>query len=164
MSRAQRGLVGQFIQAGFRVLGAVLLVGCQSAYKPHHGDIEDHVITINRDGLPVKPVDPEGPPLGPGVFGGQIDRMFKAMDAYHAARAGAGPRRILIFVHGGLNSTEESLQAADCEINGIKDDAVMGGYYPIFINWNSDLFDSYGEHVLSVTQGARSRRIGWREA
>ena len=27
------------------------------------------------------------------------------------------------------------------------------GYYPIFLNWNSDVVDSYGEHLTRITQG-----------
>src|SRR5260370_20042006 len=57
----------------------------------------------------------------------------------------SGKRRILIFVHGGLNTASASVKRAVDLYSVIltnKDDS----YYPIFINWRSGLTSSYFEH------------------
>src|SRR6185369_13961929 len=46
---------------------------------------------------------------------------------------------------------DTAVRSADYEIDRMIDD----GYYPIFVNWQSDLVDSYGEHLVSVTQGRK---------
>jgi len=35
------------------------------------------------------------------------------------------------------------------------------GYYPIFINWQSSLFSSYGDHLVNVRQGESWDNWGW---
>lgn len=60
-----------------------------------------------------------------------------------------GKRRILIFVHGGLNSVDGSLDRT----NRLYIRILCTGAYPIFINWNSGLWSSYAEHLFSIRQG-----------
>ncbi|HNF15832.1 MAG TPA: alpha/beta hydrolase, partial [Leptospiraceae bacterium] len=66
-------------------------------------------------------------------------------------------KKILIFIHGGLNGEEDGLKRAGELKQAISDD----GYYPVFITWNSDLFSSYLEHLTKVRQGEEWRSWGW---
>ena len=87
----------------------------------------------------------------------QIDGIFTAMDAYFAARPPGEPHKILIFVHGGLNPPDQSLDAAMNEIPQIK----QAGFFPIFINWNSALGDTYVNHVANLDEGETSN-FSWK--
>jgi pimeloyl-ACP methyl ester carboxylesterase len=60
-----------------------------------------------------------------------------------------GVKRILIFVHGGLNSYSVSLGRVNLDTPKI----AGANYYPIFINWDSGLISSYLEHLWNVRQG-----------
>lgn len=73
--------------------------------------------------------------------------------------------RILIFIHGGLNSNRAAMRRAmqllcknwkktrseDCDLLGpiFKDKWA----YPIFVNWNSGLVSSYRDHLTRVQRG-----------
>ena len=59
-------------------------------------------------------------------------------------------RRILLFVHGGLNTQKGTLERSARLFTAI---LCEGGYYPIFVNWDSSLDSSYIEHLLNVRQG-----------
>src|SRR5439155_7500587 len=139
---------------------AGLCVGCAARPELLHdgqgrSDLRQNVIAIDRDGRPHDPRKPAGLVWTEEQFEEQLRGMFAAMDAYHGTRPQGSRKRILVFVHGGLNETGDSLTAADREIDQIKYDAESGGYFPFFINWNSGLQDSYGEHLTSATQGCK---------
>lgn len=70
----------------------------------------------------------------------------------HPARG--GKKRMLIYIHGGLNTGVGAIQRAAGFSKSIED----GGYYPLFINWNSALLHSYREHVFYIRQG---EHWGW---
>ena len=97
-------------------------------------------------------MSPDGPPYTIQEYRTQITRIFNAMDTFHEQNP---DRKILIFVHGGLNSPADSLASADSEM-----DCVMAaGYYPIYLDWNSDLLSTYGEHIALITQGETDNTV-----
>lgn len=63
--------------------------------------------------------------------------------------ASGNTRKVLIFIHGGLNEPVGTLKRA----RNLYDDILCAGYYPIFINWRSSLLSSYKDHLLFVRQG-----------
>ena len=132
-------------------------------------DIDNNVIAVNSDGVAVDPSRPNRDrPLDmslDGQFATQLKAMFKSMDDFHDAQQLFDPdsrRKILIFVHGGLNEPKGTVQAAVRDRRRIMDANVAygHGYYPIFINWDSGLISSYGEHLVSVTQGQKETGTG----
>jgi hypothetical protein len=127
---------------------APLLTGCGSPSPLLHSpaELRDHVISVDGHGLPHDPTSPDGPALRMPDFRSQLAHMFASMRRFHAAHP---DRKILIFVHGGLNAPASSLAAADAEM----DQVIAAGYYPIYLDWNSDLLSSYGEHLVNITQG-----------
>jgi pimeloyl-ACP methyl ester carboxylesterase len=61
-------------------------------------------------------------------------------------------RRLLVFVHGGLNTQKQSVERV-VELTGRISDA---GYHPLFVNWRSSLISSYFEHAFFIRQGEQS--------
>ena len=136
----------------------LLAAGCGGKRLPRWPSAvlpEAHVVAVNERG---ETVDPARWPkvVSPERFEQQLDRMFQRMDAWHAGRdegTAAKPRKILIFVHGGLTTPQDGLGHACWRY----DDILEAGYYPIFIVWNPELWSSWGEHVWFVRQGEYRR-------
>lgn len=59
-------------------------------------------------------------------------------------------QRVIVFVHGGLNSYATSKTRLGELLTGRM---MNDGYYPILVVWNSGFFDSYWEHLTSIRQG-----------
>lgn len=64
------------------------------------------------------------------------------------------PPRILIFLHGGLNTQAGSVERAAQLCSKI----VESDFYPIFLNWQSAFTPSYLNHLFHIRQGE-----DWRE-
>ena len=65
-------------------------------------------------------------------------------------------RRVTIFVHGGMNTQEQTIERASewagiiLEDNEGADDSA----FPIFVNWKSSLWSSYFTHLFDLRQGS----------
>ncbi|HEY8750877.1 MAG TPA: hypothetical protein VIM11_23030 [Tepidisphaeraceae bacterium] len=130
------------------MLGFCLLAGCGSPAPLAHSpdDIRDHVISVDGHGIPHDPSSPEGAALEMPQFRSQLAHLFGSMRRFQSTHP---DRKILIFVHGGMNAPASSLTSADGEI----DQVMAAGYYPIYLDWNSDFLNTYGEHLATITQG-----------
>jgi len=58
-------------------------------------------------------------------------------------------RKVLIFIHGGLNTNKDTLDRVKDRTDAILD----AGYYPIFIGWQSSLISSWTDNLLHVRNG-----------
>lgn len=67
-----------------------------------------------------------------------------------------GEPRVVVFVHGGLNSYKNGLE----RLKELRQPMLDSNCYPIFVVWNSDLFSSYAEHLFLIRQGERRPKIG----
>ncbi len=66
--------------------------------------------------------------------------------------------RIQVYIHGGLQHRRNSvIKAADLIAAG----EMSKGGYPIFVNWRSGPFDTYGDHLTRVRQGTISKSAKW---
>ena len=110
-----------------------------------------HIIMVNGDGHPLDPVDKRK--LNDSEF---LEHIQSILDNIDARQPTNGKIRVLIFVHGGLNTLKTGLKRAKELYQQILDD----GYYPIFINWRSGLVSSYSEYLLTARQGRTHRRLG----
>lgn len=100
--------------------------------------------------------------------------LLGCMDAYfvrtspddctpHLASPADEKRKVLIFVHGGLNTQVASLERVSAAGDGrgpMYREIADAGFYPIFINWQSSLFSSYYEQLMYIRQGQKLRRFG----
>lgn len=93
-----------------------------------------------------------------------LDAMFQAADAYNdrviQAKEGRRPiRRILIYVHGGLNSHSSAAEKARDTASLIKTGEYNGKFfpksraYPIYLTWNSAPISTYCENVYPTRRG-----------
>jgi hypothetical protein len=69
----------------------------------------------------------------------------------HADVKNGGKRKVLIFVHGGLNSQRKTIGRAE------RLSAIIAREpnpdYPIFINWDSSFFSGYYDYLFHIRQG-----------
>lgn len=141
------------------VLTTSIFLGACSVAVPR-SDFDRHAMTVSGDG------DIRAPSgnaqqaenqtdyfskLPPERFAEYVDRIFKAAEDKKA-------KRILIFVHGGLNSLKNSTKRVS-DLIGKYDNKEMP-YYPIFINWDSGLWESYTDHLYSIRQGETAYTTG----
>lgn len=123
------------------VLGQLVLIallcGCSTFSKP--SDIPPgidplaHVVRINPQGR----------------LESDLDRVLNGIRRHQDAAGPGTPLRLLLFVHGGLNSYEDT----DGRVLRHTPDILESGYYPVFLSWNSGLWSSYGEHLVKTRQG-----------
>jgi pimeloyl-ACP methyl ester carboxylesterase len=134
----------------------------------------EHVVMVNDLGTPV---NPQGnwfePPLVPGrppserwhrenwhvpflpyhplsadEYIQYLDELLRKLAA-HPKDPMTGKRKILLFVHGGLNRASTSLGRVTELADRIKQD----GYFPIFIVWDSSLFSNWIDSLVLIRQG-----------
>jgi len=167
------------------VLAIPLLVafGCGENY----GKIPvNNIVMVNAEGHPVDPTgntscEEDGRPYCNGAHTPLIEYPLLGNDQYlHHIDAIAGnlrsggvcgkdsvahsylqqrigsnkPPRILIFLHGGLNTQAGSVERSAELCTRVAQE----GFFPIFINWQSALAISYGNHLFHIRQGE-----DWRE-
>ncbi|MBZ0158597.1 MAG: hypothetical protein K8G79_00360 [bacterium] len=66
------------------------------------------------------------------------------------------PKKIMIFVHGGMNTQLHTIKRAEQLYNKI----AKAGHYPLFINWRASLAASYLEQLWYIRQGEKRPVIG----
>lgn len=132
-----------------------------------------HVVMFDSDGTAVNPEGNAGP--GQHSIFGSYDQytkkqyeehINKILEEIEQAGPPGGKRKIMMFIHGGMNTQVGSLERLvepflegekKTRIDYMKDH----GYYPIFINWKSSLWSSYFEHLFYIRQGQRWAWLGW---
>jgi hypothetical protein len=83
-----------------------------------------------------------------------LDGLFASLRKHSDAKNN-GKRKVLIFVHGGMNKQKDAIERAAQLSPRIKNDS--DHYYPIFINWDSSFLSSYYDHLFHVRQGVYYR-------
>lgn len=73
------------------------------------------------------------------------------------------PKKILIFVHGGLNSPEEAsrrvinpIYTNEKEVTPLFKVIKDCNYYPVLVNWDTSAVSSYINHLVSIRQGEKT--------
>src|ERR1039458_5706747 len=142
----------------YSVTGVLVLLmgGCSVVKDPC---LWNYVVDINQRGQPVDPTNhPET--ISITCFDHQLDDIVAGIQAFNPPadkRDPNGRKRIVIFVHGGLNSPADAMERAEETFQQMKNE----GIYPIYINWNSDPFSTYGEHLVWVRQGRYTEAGIW---
>jgi pimeloyl-ACP methyl ester carboxylesterase len=78
-----------------------------------------------------------------------LDNLFAGLDAFPADPN--GKQKILLYIHGGLNTQFSTIERAYCAQPTVE----QGGYFPIYLNWQSNLFTSYVSQLYFVRKGRR---------
>lgn len=141
------------------IAGALLLVGCSTLPNLK----TEHVVMVNRTGDLIDPRanigEPEDgrhilfkpyPELDNKGAEDYFTKLFTSLEQT-PVRTGGKKKRILLYVHGGLNTAQTSIERVVEYSPKIMED----GTYPIFINWDSSLTSSYLDHLVYLRQGRR---------
>ncbi len=72
--------------------------------------------------------------------------------------AKSGRKKIMIYCFGGMNSFEETIRASVKLTKAIEEDS--SEIYPIFVNWDTELFGCYLEDLFYIRQGFVDRKWG----
>ena len=83
----------------------------------------------------------------------QLNSVIAAIDTFangpDSARCGRRERKIVLFIHGGLNVT--STKRADADFA----DALEHCIYVVYMNWESGFGPSYRDHIMNIRFGKR---------
>lgn len=82
--------------------------------------------------------------------------LINSLKNHRASYTSPPPKKILIYIHGGLNTQVSTVERAVHMHKMLEDE----GYYPIFVNWQSSLISSYFDHLLYIRQGQEHVIIG----
>lgn len=153
------------------VLLSLSFIACQAPYSER-----GHLIQTHASGIPLNPRSgeyldvqsrpPSIPPDPEKYYDDYLDAMFKAADGYNdrnlqqaKTESGRPIRRILIHVHGGLNSHNSAAKTAKNTADLIMDGQYDGKdypdskAYPIYLTWNSAPISTYTENVYPTRRG-----------
>lgn len=148
-----------------QVFVVLTLVGCSSNVPRQH---PAHTLMFAEEGQPVALKSASTPSassryhnLDYEEFEMHLDTIFSGLEAaVSQSPKPVGPKPVLVFIHGGLNTAGTSLERVDRLLDQQTCQASTAGcisdhYYPIFINWRSSLWSSYRDHLFLVRQGER---------
>lgn len=131
-------------------LVAIFACGC-AATLPSTYRVNDHAVFVHPDGRALEALEPEevsergrhvGVRLSAQAGARQLSRLLDSV-------RNSPLDTVMIYVHGGRISFDKSYGRVT-ERGAVLDSA---GYYPIFINWNSDGGSSLWWHLFRVRQG-----------
>jgi hypothetical protein len=77
-------------------------------------------------------------------------------DQWFRSRAGAGPKRLVIYAHGGLNSEEAAIQRA----RAMGRHFIANGCYPVFMVWKTGLLDCIANIVSDAWHKEPAKAAG----
>src|SRR5215831_13263476 len=154
--------------------------GCFLTPYKHMEVPTKHVVMFNGKGKPVRPTgnlghnrysdfladrqmtteeDCEGKPKDTCTdeYSAYLKELYGEIEKFKP-KQNTDTKKILLYIHGGLNSSIDSLSTVTDPIEDQKDRVehiIAQDYYPIFINWDSSLWSSYFDYLLFVRQGQR---------
>ena len=69
----------------------------------------------------------------------------------------SGRKKILLYAFGGMNTLDSTVERTEEMSKTIYEES---DYYPILVNWESSLADSYFDHLLYIRRGVKSYSYG----
>ncbi len=125
------------------LLSLVALCGCQNTVDEYTAS---HIVAIQSDGNPYAySVEKDGKTIPEDKFcyNDSINSVINGLKA-------SGKKKILLFAFGGMNGIDKTISRSKVLAKAIESDS---DYYPVFINWESSLFDAYYEHLMFIRRG-----------
>jgi hypothetical protein len=122
--------------------------------QPPESTIVSHAIFVSGEGHALKPqVGRCASGMDSAEYGRYIGGILDGLHADSVQRRHAP--KILVRIHGGLNTLNGALDASIAMNERIAKDK-EAGFYPLFINWESGLISAYGEHLFRLRRGGRA--------
>ncbi len=147
---------------GAALLLAAFVSGC--AVPVVGPDAYLHMICVDPNG-DAAPLEVEGPASGGDAAAGPTSRRATAIDLHvrdiarrywtECVELGRDPRdhTIRLVIHGGLVGMQQSVQEAEDALPIMRRGKDRGGVFPVFVNWEAGMGQSYGNHLFSVRGG-----------
>lgn len=113
-----------------------------------------HAIFVDRRGHPLGPsTTAKARKLDDTTYGQYLHAMLDSIRA-DTHRHGGVPPHLVLRVHGGLKTLGNSLRSTLAMRDSMFADSLRGRrYWPLFVNWESSLQSSYGEHLFILRRG-----------
>jgi hypothetical protein len=92
----------------------------------------------------------------PREIGAPVPTRDGIFENYRKLYAAGRVDRVVFYIHGGMNNVRGAGEKACALTHAMLADRI----YPICIVWNSNLFDTYGEHLFAVRDGLRDTSWG----
>jgi hypothetical protein len=110
----------------------------------------ERMIAINSDGSPaLYPIK---------MKSGKIKYSYEQqIESIISGIKKSGRKKILLYAFGGMNSLDSTVKRTEELSKAIYSES---DYYPVLINWESDLTDSYYEHLMFIRRGVKSYAYG----
>jgi len=147
---------GRYIKKSAQLFSLLLFLAAAGCSTVLPEGMENHIIAADYLGEPAffDAVDAQGKVVRDGrtvTLPDHLKRMKKEMEK-------SGRKKIMIYCFGGMNSFEETIEASVRLTEAIEKDSP--DIYPIFVNWDSELFGCYLEDLFFVRQGVVNRWWG----
>ena len=130
-----------------------VLLLCSCGTPPVEKFTIERAIAINDDGSPYPLPVKVGEKIIPASNYNYSNHVASIINSIKKS----GKSNILIFVFGGMNSIDATLEKSYGLATAITNSS---DYYPILINWESSLFDAYYEHLMWNRRGLYSTYLG----
>ena len=136
------------MKSAYLSLLILLLAACNSMTVSKHAS--ERMIAIKSDGSPaLYPIKTQSKNLKYS-YKQQLENIISGIKK-------SGRKKILLYAFGGMNSLDSTVERTEELSRVIYSES---DYYPVFINWESDLADSYFEHLLYIRRGVKSYAYG----
>jgi hypothetical protein len=111
-----------------------------------------HVIRADADGMALDLTQHEAPPFSSAEkFRDYVEQML----THARTKAGTNTVKLLIHVHGGLNTEHSTFYRLEKIVPAVLQET---DYYPILISWPSGPWSTYGETLVSIRRGRKASK------
>jgi len=148
---------------GWGLLAGLCLAAAGCAAVPVDLALRRHILMVDSDGELRDPAgdgevvpDETDPPGGASPREAYFRELLEAMTRETEGSLQAhGRRRVILYIHGGLNSPDDGIERARKVLEEIGKDAAAGRDPPflVFVNWDSSFVSCYLDHLFTIRQG-----------
>ncbi|MGB6128444.1 MAG: hypothetical protein WBG30_06805 [Psychrilyobacter sp.] len=138
-------------------LSLLLLSGCKNTGVKVKGNnnfnqISLFQIYIDSNGNLISPIDKD-------IIKNEERYIDNILNNYYKHKKYHKNLKLMIFIHGGLNDYNNSIDRSVNILNNNLEDMLKNGKYPIFVSWNSSFIDNYLDHVSHSKQVSNKKNI-----
>jgi len=146
------------------LIGALLVLS--SCYDINYGVVNRLALACDGEGdtyYPETGIKEDDNDVRSRFILAEVDKEFDRQEKEKQPGSNPRVRRILLYVHGGLNSGGASLETASRVYARMAKETLGSddSHVPIFVTWDSGFFRSYGEHLVQLRHGRHQKVWGW---
>lgn len=129
-------------------IACLLAAGC-AAPATVDADAYAHMLTVDADGDMVA-AQVTGEVSVRGTDSAERDNhVSEIVDAF----AASGKRHIVLVIHGGMIPNDAAIEHAQASLTAMEGES----FFPIFVNWETGMTQSYADHLFAIRDGQKSR-------